>query len=137
MAKKSWAEKMLTPVAPEVIILEKQIGKWGGPGDRMLIPTPGLIKAEIDRLGSGQSISPVEMRARLSTEHSTDFACPMTTGIFLRIVSEAAWDEHLMGASLETVTPFWRAVDPKSPLAKKLACGLEFVVQMRKSEGIA
>ncbi|MFM9872388.1 MAG: hypothetical protein ACKVQS_02850 [Fimbriimonadaceae bacterium] len=135
MAKKSWAEKMLRPEAPVVEVLDKS-GNWGKLGDKMLIPTPVLVKAEIDGLNIGESLSSSDLRERLAAGHGADFACPLTTGIFLRIVSEAAWDEHLAGAPLEAVTPFWRAVEPKSPLSKKLACGQEFVAQMRESEGI-
>lgn len=136
MAKKRWVEKMLTPEEPDLVVLEKQIGKWGGPGDKMLIPTPGLVQAEIDGLKVGESLRAAELRERLAAGHGADFACPLTTGIFLRIVCEAAWDEHLSGAPLESVTPFWRAVDVKSAMAKKLACGVDFVVKMRESEGI-
>ena len=63
-------------------------------------------------------------------------ACPLTSGIFLRIVSEAALDEMRSGKSIEAITPFWRLVSPKAPLSKKLSCGPEFVAERRKAEGL-
>jgi hypothetical protein len=39
-----------------------------------------------------------------------------------------------MQAGADSVTPFWRAIDPDSELAGKLACGREFVRRMRSAE---
>jgi hypothetical protein len=47
-----------------------------------------------------------------------DATCPVSTSFFLRTVAEAAWDELEGGKSTSEVAPFWRVVDPKSPLAK-------------------
>jgi hypothetical protein len=32
------------------------------------------------------------------------------------------------------ITPFWRVIEPKSALAKKLTCGPEFIEEMRAAE---
>lgn len=50
-----------------------------------------------------------------------------TTGIFLRIVAEANFEKGQNGASLESIAPFWRVIDPKSALAEKLSFGKEFL----------
>lgn len=75
-----------------------------------------------------------ELRRRLAEKHGADGCCPLTVGIFLRIVAEHAWDELSAGKSLEKVAPFWRVVDPKSPLAKKLRAGAEWIRLQRLAE---
>jgi hypothetical protein len=135
MAKKSWAEKMLNPAAPKIEVVEKPMS-WAKAGDKLLIPTPVKIRDRVNRLGVGESLSVVAMREEFARELGADVTCPLCTGIFLRIVSEAAWEEHLAGAPVESVTPFWRVVEPGSSLAKKLACGLEWVREIRAREGI-
>jgi hypothetical protein len=49
-------------------------------------------------------------------------------------VAEAAWDEIEAGAPISEVAPFWRVVDPKSPLAKKLRAGSTWIEQQRLAE---
>jgi hypothetical protein len=61
----------------------------------------------------------------------------MTASIFARIAAEAALEEMEAGKPADKITPFWRLIDAKSPIAKKLSCGTAFVAKMRKQEGIA
>jgi hypothetical protein len=76
------------------------------------------------------------MRKDLAIEYGAEYTCPVTSGIFLRIVSEAAHEQIEKGAPIGKVTPFWRVVDEKSALNKKLSFGSEFVSKQRKKEGI-
>ena len=46
------------------------------------------------------------MRNDLAIEYGADFTCPMTTGIFLRIVAEYNY-ENLSKKGTE-ISPFWR-----------------------------
>ncbi|MCC5928875.1 MAG: hypothetical protein JJU28_06490 [Cyclobacteriaceae bacterium] len=69
-------------------------------------------------------------------EHGADYTCPVTTGIFLRIVAEAAYEELQNGKNQEEIIPFWRVIDPKSALAKKLSFGQELLLEMREKEGL-
>ena len=70
----------------------------------------------------------------LAKLHGADATCPVSTAIFLRIVAEAAWDEIESGVPVSEVAPFWRVVDPKSPLAKKLRSGGAWIEQQRAAE---
>jgi hypothetical protein len=54
----------------------------------------------------------------------------------LRIVSEAAHEQIEKGTPLNKVAPFWRVIDEKSALNKKLSFGQNFVKQQRKKEGL-
>jgi hypothetical protein len=60
-----------------------------------------------------------QVRRELVAPHGADATCPVSTFFFLRTVAEAAWDEIQGGKATGDVVPFWRVVDPKSPLAKK------------------
>jgi pantoate kinase len=126
MAKKSWAEKMLKPAEVEVKVMEKDMGSWGKAGDRLLIPTPEVIRDYVRGIPAGEGRSVVAMRADLAQEFGAEVTCPLTTGIFLRVVSEAAFEEVSAGAGLGDVAPFWRVVEPGSALGKKLACGVDW-----------
>jgi len=34
------------------------------------------------------------------------------------------------------ITPFWRVVDSSSKLARKLACGIDYIIQRQEIEGM-
>lgn len=130
---KTWAEKMLAPPA-HVERLEKNFGGMPA-GALMLISTPQEVAAFVkDRVPRGETITIPELRVALAQAHGAVGTCPLTTSIFLRIAAEAAWDEMQAGASADDVTPFWRAVDPKSDLAKKLRCGPDWLAWQRATE---
>ena len=57
------------------------------------------------------------MRKNFALTHLAYVTCPVTTGIFLRIVSEASCEKIIQGE--KNPTPFWRVVDPQSKLAIK------------------
>ena len=86
---KTWAEKMKAP-APHLARLERNYGGMMT-GEMMLISSPqevaSHLKAHVKR---GHTITVPELRAGLAKEHGAAGVCPMSTGIFLRIASEAA-----------------------------------------------
>jgi hypothetical protein len=76
------------------------------------------------------------MRDDLALTYGADFTCPLTSGIFLRIVAEMNYEKYAEGALMETICPFWRIIDPNSKLGGKLSFGTEFIREMRKKEKI-
>ena len=60
----------------------------------------------------------------------------VTAGIFLRIVSEASYEEYDAVIDLDDITPFWKMVNPNSKLAENLACGIDFIVERQTQENI-
>ena len=62
-------------------------------------------------------------------------AVEISTGIFLRISAEAAYENFLLTAS-DDITPFWRVIDETMKVAKKLTCGIEFLREHRQKEGL-
>ena len=70
----------------------------------------------------------------MAVDFDAQMSCPMVTGISLRIISEASYEEHMLG--IKKITPFWRVVEPSSKLAMKLACGIDYIIQHQENEGI-
>ena len=118
-ARKSWSEKLQQCKAPKVVILEKA---WGGmsAGDKMYISSPLELDAAIRLLPPGEVMSIAELRHKVADDHGCAGTCHLTTSIFIRIAAEAAREQLDAGASPADVTPFWRVVAPRSPLAKKM-----------------
>lgn len=106
------------------------------PGEKMLISSPVDVHRQLRKIRKGRNLTPAQFRERLAAAATADFTCPLTAGIFLRIAAEAAWQEHENGAAIEDIAPFWRVVDSSHPLAKKLACGVEFIRTRRRAEGL-
>lgn len=132
---KSWTEKFAHPPKPSVTKLGKPYAGHDA-GEKMLIATPAVVAAYVSAVPRGESRSMPQMREDLAAAHRADFTCPLTAGIFLRIAAELAWEQHQAGKALSKITPFWRVVDLKSPMAKKLACGSEFIARQRNAERI-
>ena len=91
-----------------------------------------IIDDYVNNIPFGKSTELATMRNDLAIEYQADETCHVTTGIFLRIVSEASFEELNAGKDIEKVTPFWRIVNPKSKLAEKLDCGTKFILKLRK-----
>lgn len=127
---KSWQEKFFTRKQIEVKLLEKDFADLKK-GTRMLISTPSEIADYIQSIPKHETRNVLQMRKELAIKHGADGTCPLTTGIFLRIVAEVSLGQISQGVSANQVVPFWRVVDPGSALAKKLSCGAQGVAQLR------
>ena len=133
---KSWGEKLLGAKPAHVSPMTKAM--WGlEKGDKLFIATPVMVRDYMKKIRKGSSRTIVEMREDFAKAHKAKATCPMTASIFARIAAEAAIEEMEDGKPADKITPFWRLIDEKSPVAKKLSCGAAFVAKMRKAEGIA
>ncbi|MBL9065698.1 MAG: hypothetical protein JNN10_05345 [Sphingopyxis sp.] len=111
---------------------------WGlKRGQTIAIATPKDVSAFFKRVRAGKTRTMDDLRASLAKKYAADAACPLTTGIFARISAEAALEHMQAGAKPSEVAPFWRVIEPTSPLAKKLSCGPDFIREMRLLEGVA
>lgn len=131
--KKTWTEKLEEEKAPQVKRLEKDFADMTA-GGMMLIATPKIIEEYIKNIGSGKTLSLKTMRKDLALEHQADYTCPVTTGIFLRIVAEANYEKWTQGRPIDSITPFWRVINPKSALAEKLSFGKLFLEEQLINE---
>jgi len=105
-------------------------------GATMFIATPEIVEEYIRNILEGMETSLQQMRKDLAAEHNAEYCCPITSGIFLRIVAEAAYEEYRTGKPLDEITPFWRMIDRKSPAAKKLTFGADLIKDQRAKEGL-
>ena len=135
MAKKTWVEKRDCDNSYKIKTIDKKFADIPE-GSKMFISTPKIIDDYIKQIPFGKSTELSTMRNDLAIDYQAHKTCPVTTGIFLRIVSEASYEEFKSGKGIDEVTPFWRVVNPKSKLAKKLECGVEFINKQRENEAI-
>lgn len=105
-------------------------------GMTMLVSSPEEIDTYIQSIPYGETRSINQLRAELAQKHNADATCPASTPIFLRVVAEAACEGLQSGKDLDSITPFWRVVEPGSRLAQKLTCGSGFLEALREREGI-
>ncbi len=133
--RKTWAEKLNIDRKP---VIEKADKDFAGirHGQMMLIPTPKIVDAYIRQIPKGIAVDTDTIRKDLAAEYHAEVTCPLTTGIFIRIAAEAAYEEYEKGNPLNTITPFWRVISEKSPAAKKLTFGTTLLKEQRKKEGI-
>jgi hypothetical protein len=104
---------------PEIHILDK--AKCGlVVGQKMLIPTLTDIEVALVKLTPGAVISGVAFRALVAEPFGADGCCTFATNKALRSIAEAACARLSNGDSPVDVLPFWRVIDTKSTIAKRL-----------------
>jgi hypothetical protein len=131
---KTWTDKVNDP--SKGFKVEKLDKDWSdmSKGDKMLIATPKIVDGYLRQIPPGKEVGMLTMRKDLAIEYGADNSCPLTSGIFLRIASESALEQLNQGKPLKSIAPFWRVVNLKMPLAKKLSCGTAFIEKQRKKE---
>ena len=97
-------------------------------GEKMLISSPEKISEFIFTIPKGSHLSIKELRRGLALKAGADNTCPVTTGIFLRMAIEQHKDDENF--------PYWRVVDEKHPVVKKLKLDENQIKKRRVNEGI-
>ncbi len=133
--RKTWQEKLHNGHPDKVERVAKRFADIPE-GATMYISTPEIVDEYIRHIPEGVHTGLQQMRKDLAAEHGAEYTCPITSGIFLRIVAEAAYEEYMAGKPVKKIAPFWRMIDSKAPAAKKLTFGTEFVKQQRIKEGL-
>ena len=131
--KKSWLDKLNEHKKPKIKRIDIDFADIPS-GSNMFIATPKIIDQYIQEIGFGKRVDAKTLRKDLAIEHNADYTCPVTTGIFLRIVAEANYEKLQQGKSIEEITAFWRVIEPNSALSKKLTFGQDFLLQQIKKE---
>ena len=88
--RKTWHEKLHNGHPDKVEIVERKFADVPE-GASMYIATPEIVDAYIKHIPEGVHTSLQQMRKDLAAEHNAEYCCPITSGIFLRIVAEAAY----------------------------------------------
>lgn len=133
--RKTWIEKRDIAKPPQIKKVDKQFADIHK-GEIMLIANPQMVDDYIRHIPRGSSCTLQQMREDLAAENNADKTCPVTAGIFLRIVAEAAYEEYTAGKPLKGIAPFWRIVSPESSTAQKLSFGTALLEEQRKKEGL-
>ena len=99
----------------------------------MLVPTPLLIDGLIREVPERRLVTINQIRERLAEDFKADSACPLTTGILIRIVAETAEEDLRDGR--EEITPYWRVIRPDGSLHEKFPGGVEAQAAHLREEG--
>ncbi|MCA9243670.1 MAG: MGMT family protein [Phycisphaerales bacterium] len=131
-----WRAKLEKPHAShgKIVHVPPGEGKMGMSGD-VLIPKPLDVDALVRKVRKGRLLTVGELRDKLAKAAGADQSCPLTTGIFLRIVAEAAEEDRVAGKS--RITPYWRVVKDDGKLNDKYPGGAKAQAAKLKAEGFA
>jgi alkylated DNA nucleotide flippase Atl1 len=132
--RKSWQEKFENTVKglPKVVEVPPKWQKQMG-GKMVLVPTPKLVDAVIRKVPKGKLITAGQIRGKLAADFKADSTCPLTTGIFLRIISEYANEQRLGGE--KDISPYWRVLKDDGKLNAKFPGGTASHAKLLRDEG--
>jgi hypothetical protein len=128
----AWRQKLERQQEPKIVNIPPRMQKRFGKG-RMVIPKPLDVDALIRCVPKGKLVTLLELREELARRSKVDVACPLCTGIFVRIAAEAAAEDREAGR--KTVTPYWRVVSSEGLLNPKFPGGLSSQRRLLSSEG--
>lgn len=118
---------------PEIYILDK--AKCGlVAGQKMLIPTITDIEVGLRKLAPGTVTSERAFRALVAEPFGADGCCTFATNKVLRVITEAACARMSSGIAPIDVLPFWRVIDSKSTIAKRLQLDTERLGELLSME---
>lgn len=129
-----WREKLEKEQEPKIVDVPPKMQKAWGEG-KMLIATPLLVDAEIRKIPKRKLATVTQIMGSLAKQFNTDSTCPMTTGIFLRIVAEAADEDRANGK--RRIAPYWRVLKSNGSLNEKYPGGIIAQAAKLKAEGHA
>ena len=130
--RKTWREKLNNQSLPKLVDIPPKMVKKFGKG-RMLVPSPRDVDALIRKVKRGKLVTQPQIREKLARDFHADVTCPITTGIFVWIASEAAEEE--LRAGKKRVTPCWRVIRDNGGLNEKFPGGVREQARRLRLEG--
>ena len=133
---KTWRGKLEEehPNHGKVVRIPAKMQKRFGRGT-MLIPRPLDMDGLIRKIRKGKLLSQSQLRDKLAAAAGAHCACPLTSGMFLRIVAEAA-EEDLAGGK-KRVTPYWRVIKDDGGLNDRFPGGAKAHAKRLRAEGFS
>ncbi len=131
-AKKVWREKLEKREESKIVDIPRPMQKSFGTG-KMLIPKPLDVDALMRKAPKGKLIMQSQIRDFLAKESDVDMACPIRTGIIIRIAAETAEEDKQRG--LRRITPYWRVIRDDGSLNPKYPGGLDAQIKRLEDEG--
>jgi len=126
----TWREKLERE--PKIVTIPPKMVKRFGSG-KMLIPSPLDVETLIRKVKKGKLVTQDEIRRRLARDFKVDVTCPITTGIFVHIVAEAAEEDLREGK--KQMTPYWRVIKADGSLNEKFPGGTKRQAEHLRAEG--
>jgi hypothetical protein len=124
-------EKPNAPL-PKIVRVPAKWQKRFGTGT-MVIAHPLDVDALIRKVPRGKLVTQTQLRERLARKYGADHTCPLTTGIFVRIVSEVAEEDRRAGK--KSIAPYWRVLRDNGGLNEKLPGGVAAQARRLRAEG--
>jgi alkylated DNA nucleotide flippase Atl1 len=131
VAKTAIAKRDQAP-PPRVEVIT--VAKPGAPVGRRLIASPLAVERVIRAVPEGRVVTTGALRSALARDHRADYTCPLTAGIFVRIVAEAAEEDRAAGRG--PVAPYWRVVRDDGALLDTLPGGVAAQARALDREGV-
>jgi hypothetical protein len=129
---KSAREKLLSKTQREIVnVPPEAISKLGG--RTMLIARPLDIEELVFTIPKGKLATMAVLRAKLARDFGAETTCPLTTGIFLRLVAEAAEEDRAAGKT--RIAPYWRVIKNDGALNEKFPGGEKVHAKLLAGEG--
>ena len=125
-SRTSWRQKLERHQEAKIVKIPPKMQHLGK--GTMVIPRPLDVDELIRTVRQGKLVTVLQLREELAKRSHVDVACPLTTGIFIRIAAEAAEEERRAGE--KTVTPYWRVLSSEGGLNPKFPGGV--VAQKRR-----
>jgi hypothetical protein len=99
----------------------------------MVIPRPLDVDAIMRSVRKGELITGSQIRERIATAARTDAACPLTTGLFVRMAAEVAEEDRRAGK--KRITPYWRTIKDDGKLHENFPGGARAQAAKLRQEG--
>jgi len=132
--RKSWRQKLedKNPEHGKIVDVPPKMQNKHLVG-KMLIPKPLDIDALIRQVPRGKLATVLQIRDKLARDARANCCCPLTTGIFLRIVAETAEEDMKKGKAV--VTPYWRILRADGSLNQRFPGGVKSQAARLEEEG--
>jgi len=131
---KSWIEKLHESEGlPKVSEISEIMSKRWGEGT-FVIPAPEEVYKIMASVPKGKLLTINEIRKILAKKHNTTTACPLTTGMFIRISANAAEEEVEKGLKKKPI-PYWRTLKTGGELNEKYPGGVDAQAKHLEKEG--
>ena len=128
----TWREKLEKDQPAKVVAVPVKMQKRFGTGT-MLVPRPLDVDGLIRKIPKGKLATTGQIGERLAKAAGADCACPMTTGIFIKIAAETAEEDLRKGK--KRITPYWRVVKADGSLNEKFPGGVAEQAKRLRAEG--
>lgn len=122
-----WNAKLRPDMQPRVVTDHRR-------GDRLLLPTPLLVAAEVLAVPAGRTLTMSQLRARLALRHDADRTCPLMTGMFVKVIAGAVADD-LVHQRTER-WPIWRLVADDGRISRDWPLDALYRATRLRGEGV-